>query len=314
MSGYKRIVVGVDFSVASKAAADLAMHVARASGAEIMLLHVGYVPDLPSGLADAVSNTASEYRRIAEASLDEDRSQLAEWRERYHGQGVDVCHMAVEGAPDKAICEVADDWEANLICVGTRGLKGVARFVLGSVAERVVRGAQKDVMVVKEQEHDTDEQGGFRRILVGTDFSESSLQTLQAARQFAAEGATVELIHCIEEPSFGQRLSELGRQSIIQELEDNVREVMQERGHAFVEAHCADMTEVSFRLVSGDPKEVLAKYAEEKSFDLVALSTRSRKGVKGFLLGSVAESTVRHSPSSVLISKQPPRLEEEKPS
>lgn len=75
-----------------------------------------------------------------------------------HIGGVPELRVSVHvrfGTPSKAIAQVAADYDADLIVAGTHGRRGVERFVLGSVAEALVRNATCPVLVVREKDHST---------------------------------------------------------------------------------------------------------------------------------------------------------------
>ena len=99
-----------------------------------------------------------------------------------------------EGFPDAALCQAARDLRADLVVVGTHGRTGLRWFFLGSVAAGVVRGCPTDVLVVRGEPAG---HGGFRRILVGTDFTPASDAALEHALDLAATGAEVDLVHFI---------------------------------------------------------------------------------------------------------------------
>ncbi len=146
MSPVKKIVVGIDFSDASRAALARAVEIARAFGGEVTLL---YALDL-SGMFVGAVETYIDSRALA-ARLREDA--IAELRAAAHDadpEGRFARNVEVlEGRPVSEIVEYARDSGADLIVLGTHGRTGIPRFLLGSVAERVVRLAPCDVLVVR---------------------------------------------------------------------------------------------------------------------------------------------------------------------
>jgi nucleotide-binding universal stress UspA family protein len=126
----QRIVVAFDdpASATLEHAADLA----EALGAELIVATV-----TPS----AESPEAKEAERVAQSKLDEARSRVA-------GRTVAAEFVTVSGQPGKAIVELADAREADLIVVGTRRKGFFERLVEGSVNQEVLRRASCDVLVV----------------------------------------------------------------------------------------------------------------------------------------------------------------------
>jgi nucleotide-binding universal stress UspA family protein len=143
MSPTKIILCPVDFSKGSEHAVRKAQELARATGSELELLHVYSLPVL--ALPDAaimVSPTyVAELTERAEQALEVHRKMLADG-------GVSVHTKLVEGSPADAIVERAKNTQAHMIVMGTHGRGGFRRFLLGSVAERVVRMAEAPVLTV----------------------------------------------------------------------------------------------------------------------------------------------------------------------
>lgn len=143
MSQAKTILCPVDFSKGSEHAVRKAQELARATNADIELLHVYSLPVL--ALPDAaimVSPTyVGELTERAEQALEVHRKMVAD-------SGVNVVAKLVEGAPADAIVERANKIHAQMIVMGTHGRGGFRRFLLGSVAERVVRMAEAPVLTV----------------------------------------------------------------------------------------------------------------------------------------------------------------------
>jgi len=142
----KTILVPVDFSEHSKRALESAKTIADKFGASLHLLTV--IPDpfvLPnpgSWYVPLPPNYISGLRQDAEAHLGE--LVTADERTRFHAE------LAVAlGDPRDEILDYAKRLSIDLIVMGTHGRGGVARAVLGSVAEKVVRGAGCPVLVVR---------------------------------------------------------------------------------------------------------------------------------------------------------------------
>jgi nucleotide-binding universal stress UspA family protein len=141
----KVILHPTDFSPRSDAAFQLACSLARDAGARLIVLHVLQVPLLiASGVAMAPPLPpllpSEEDRRAA-------REQLQ--RVRPPDPAIAVEHRLEAGDPAPGILQVAGEVGCDLIVLGTHGRAGVARLLMGSVAEKVVRGASCPVLTVK---------------------------------------------------------------------------------------------------------------------------------------------------------------------
>ena len=138
----KKILVPVDGSDSSRKAIEMAIAVAQASGASLTVLEVveefgplpGYYEAAPPG-ADRVKWISEQRFEAVHPILDE---QKVKWDRK-----------VMEGYAADRIVEVAADGNYDLIVIGSRGLSGLGRFLLGSVSDRVVHHAPCSVTVVK---------------------------------------------------------------------------------------------------------------------------------------------------------------------
>lgn len=140
-----RILVPVDFSKRSEEALDRAVQLAREGGAELVLLHVVEIPYLP-GIYGMVAE--EDY---ADASTIEERAEarLRTFASRAERLGIQTTVLAGSGRPAEYIVDFARESMADLIVMGSHGLTGLDRFLMGSVTERVLRTAHCPVLVVK---------------------------------------------------------------------------------------------------------------------------------------------------------------------
>ncbi len=145
----RRILLPTDFSQPAKEAQQYAMALADRLGAELHLLHVAPIV-MP--YADASSswimpeNVMQEQIEAADEHLG--REVDAEWAARHH-----VKHTAVAGFAVDEILKYATEQQIDLIVVGTHGRSGLSHFVIGSVAEKLVRMANCPVLTVHPQGH-----------------------------------------------------------------------------------------------------------------------------------------------------------------
>jgi len=151
---FKKILVPTDFSDNSRDALDYAVQLAEKFDASILLLHVQTTADMvPMGIdgmeavSEAYANLLANYEREAMNTM---KAALAPFEGRCAGA---TCEL-VSGVPYHAILEVAAEQHADLIVMGTHGRGLIKRFLLGSQADRVVRGASCPVMTVRQRNVD----------------------------------------------------------------------------------------------------------------------------------------------------------------
>lgn len=134
-----------DFSEDADAAEAQTVRLAHALGGEIVLLHVAAeAPGHAEGLLNTreIEQVYQEQRKWATATLDERVAAI-----RAHGLAARFILRA--GPPADEIVKAARELHADLVVMGTRGRGGIERLFLGSVADRVIRGAPCPVVTVR---------------------------------------------------------------------------------------------------------------------------------------------------------------------
>jgi nucleotide-binding universal stress UspA family protein len=141
----RRILCATDFSECSRKALRYGISFARQFNAEILIVHV-YEPAPPQvGVLEGA---------LVETSLYEDLAgQLEQWR-REVAPAVTAKAIMRQGAAAREIVATAEENNIDLLVVGNHGRRGLARAVLGSTAEKVVRLAPCPVLVVRDHEHE----------------------------------------------------------------------------------------------------------------------------------------------------------------
>jgi nucleotide-binding universal stress UspA family protein len=135
----------------------------------------------------------------------------------------------------------------------------------------------------------------FKKILVGTDGSDSATKAVSHAAEMAESmGAQLVLIH-VYPPPRSDVGSTFGRADAYPS---------QEIGQAVLrdaEKHFGDKVKIKSVLREGDPAEGLIDVAEEERIDLIVVGNKGMTGAKRFLLGSVPNQVSHHAPCTVLI-------------
>ena len=146
MSMFSRIVVGTDGSATAGVAVAQAIELARQSGAALHLVSAYKDPNTSIAVAHAGAVAVADTTLTAAAVKEACEELLAQVAKETHGIPVET-HV-VAGAPADAIITVAEGVGADLIVVGSKGMKG-ARRIIGSVPNSVAHRAPCHVLVTK---------------------------------------------------------------------------------------------------------------------------------------------------------------------
>ena len=140
---YDRILVALDGSPLAEQALPHAIAHAERFGGELVLLRVLEPLRLRSGLSPvAIERTEERTRRLVQEYLESITARVEE-------QGVPVRAVTVEGRSHQEIIRFAESNQIDLIVISSRGASGLSRWLMGSVADRVVRGARMPVLLVQ---------------------------------------------------------------------------------------------------------------------------------------------------------------------
>jgi len=293
LSDPRPILVPVDFSPHSQAAAKRAGSLARLTGARIHLVHALHLPPgardhaLPSDLWDRLR--AAETRR------------LEEMRAAFEAEGLRVTSTFGEGDPVELIAEQVRREGAEPVVMGTHGYRGLSRLMLGSVAERVLRSLPTPVLAVKESEEEADR--AIDRILVATDFSAHAAAAERIATHWALFlGAEVEVFHAIRETAVLFAPYAVAGSG---DFRGEMRNAASEEIERIVDRMQAAGLNVRSKLAYGLASAEIVNRAEEWDAQLIVIGRQGHSGLEHLVLGSAAERVLRQSGCSVLVAPPP---------
>ena len=289
------IVCGVDLSVPSDHALERAASIAQLNGAALILVHA-QADDAP--IANVDNEVVKQLGEVSAAVRVEEARRLSVKLDALQARGIQASLVGRGGPPGDVIAEVVKEHSAELIVVGTHGHTGIQRFLLGSVATAVLRTAPCDVLVCRGSGT-----GAFARPLVASDFSPAAARALRNCAALAAPGAPIEVIHSWQLPAGSWGATLLGQARFpwntvrdavlggVKAQADKLAATVGDLGHP-----------VHIELVQGPPPSVITHRAEQGGHDLIAVGTHGHSGFRRLLLGSVAESVIRHAPCSVFVA------------
>lgn len=141
---YEKIMVATDGSKAARKAIETGIELARLSGAKLYAVYV----IVPSGYSPRDFGWEKSLREFLQ---DEGDKAVAFIEDAGKTAGIKVEPVTLEGHPAEKILEFAEQEGIDIIVMGTLGKTGLERFLLGSVAENVVRHSKIPVLVVKDE-------------------------------------------------------------------------------------------------------------------------------------------------------------------
>lgn len=289
------ILAGCDLSNHADQALDRAIAIAELSGAKVVVVHA-QADDAP--IAEVDNAMLEQLGEVSTALRHEEATQLAERVATIQARGLRAEVVSRVGPPGEILAALAVERAAELIVVGTHGHTGISRFLLGSVAASTIRHATCDVLVCRDPAAKTP----FAKPLVATDFSPASSHAIAHAALVSAPNATIEVIHAWQLPTGSWGATLLGQARFPwSTVRDAVLASAKAQADKLVTAHAALGRPLHVELVQGPPTQVITETAEKNGHDLIAVGSHGHRGVRRLLLGSVAESTIRHSPCSVLV-------------
>ncbi|SDI46698.1 Nucleotide-binding universal stress protein, UspA family [Pseudomonas flavescens] len=279
------VLLATDLSVRCDRALDRAAQLAsewQAMLVGVNVLEAAHAPDLVLGWAGARDDASLV--RFAERQLQEDLS----------GRDVRVRLRIERGEPVQAIARAARETGSALVVAGVASNELWGRLLLGSTLESLTRQLPQPLLVVRQRPR-----GRYQRILVATDFSDSSRHALHAAARYFPDRELV-LYHATEAP-MSDRLERV--------IDDEVRQHIEEGDYAafLAASELPEHVRTHTRIVieQGSLGASLSHYVREHAVDLVVMGTHGRSGLMSALLGSAARELLQWLPCDTLIVRAP---------
>jgi nucleotide-binding universal stress UspA family protein len=287
LQSLSKILLPVDFSERSVAAARYAKALAGRFGSELLLLHVLTPPQYEFGALEIGGSLLTELYlgRAEQASADLDAFLAAEL------QGLNVRRTVIEGEPAGKIVEFAHQEHADVIIMPTHGYGPFRRFILGSNTAKVLHDADCPVWTgVHLEQAPPAAADSLRSVLCAVDLGAQSSKTLCWAAMLAREfGARLTVIHVTAaEADLGDD-SEVNWRTDVRESAE--RELLRLERFVNVEAELI--------VEAGEPANVICSAAQRFEADVLAIGRGSAAGVFGRLRTN-AYAIIRQSPCPVV--------------
>lgn len=260
---FDKILLAVDGSEYGAGAEVLAVDIAKQVGAQLFLLE--------AVIGGVGSRTSPE-----------ELSAVGRVEAKATAAGVKVAHVVGKGEdPSRAILAGASAQHVDMIVMGRRGRRGLARLMLGDATAKVIGSAPCSVLVAPKASH------MWHSILIATDGSRSSDAAAITAVRLAKLCNMRLVVLSVKVPSHSQR-----RQDEAGPIIERVIKHAQAEGVA-----------VEGVIASGLTDETVVAVAHEKKADLIVLGSHGRSGLGKALFGSKAERIINQTDCPVLVAK-----------
>jgi nucleotide-binding universal stress UspA family protein len=292
MQEIKLILCPFDFSEFSVRAYRHAMSLAEHYRARLVVQHIVEVWRHPSA---SFAATASLYDEYCQSLRGNGKEQLQEFVKNHtYNEEVQPELVVDEGIAPDSILSFAQEQKSDLIVMGTHGLRGFDRLMLGSATDRVMRRAICPVLAVREPTHDSIAAGQERhylhhlnRILCCTDFSEDSDRALNYAISATVEyDAELTLLHVLEVPTPAKT-----EKAIAATTEQLDKLIPSERRKTL---------KIKTAVRTGKPYTEIIRYAQEAQTDLVSMGVHGRGALDLAVFGSTTYRVMQLGPCPVL--------------
>ncbi len=292
MQPFTNILVGIDYSKNSENALREAARIAGWNDGELHCVHI---------IEDEVISIFRKQKDFDEFSVMKTAlKHLEEHVENILGSNHRCqCHLRT-GHPFKEMLEEIKRRNTSLLVLGSQGLASRDTDTMGALAQRCVRKAPVEVLLVRKHQ-----QTPYQRIIVCVDFSETSKRAAYIAADITIQdNAHVELLHIHSPPSYpygdGVVVPSLTTNHLKSYLTQQTEklELMAEKLRASCVDIPVDVTILQDGIFSG-----IQKHVDMSNADLVVLGTRGKTGIPEFFLGTKAERIIEASGCSVLAIK-----------
>ena len=284
MKKFQKIVLAVDFAPQSVVMAHRACMLAKASNAEILAVHAVRPFEMMTEGMDVPGAAVLEWYEAQKPELERQLQAFCE----VHLTGCSFRALLVEGEPASEIVNLAVAEKADLVMMATHGFGAFRRFILGSVAAKVLHDAPVPVLTAAHAKEPGPGREAFRKVVVAVDLGPRTADVLAAAKEVG--GAEMVVVHALPVVGNGIELS------IDPSWEFALRASVEV---TLTEAMAAAGIQAELVMEPGSPAALVHRVAAEWGADLVVIGRHTDDTILGRLT-THAYAIVRESPCPVL--------------
>lgn len=269
----KRILVPTDFSECADNALDFAVHLAKKSKGEILLVNVFEYPGGASFNTLGVTTYEPLDNVFITQMMENIEKKLKERTENPAYGEVIIKQDVIMGNPFTSIASSVKNKKVDIIVMGSKGTSGIEGTFIGSNTEKVVRNAKCPVLTIKERTNNYE----IKDIAFATNLHEEQLHLIEELKKFQQLfGAKIHLVK-INTPSTFESTHQIKKQF-----------------ETFV--HKYSLENYTTNIYNDRSEEDgIIYFAEDINADLIAMGTHGRSGFLQLLSTSIAEDVVNHS-------------------
>jgi nucleotide-binding universal stress UspA family protein len=305
---YKRMLAPLDGSELAEVVFPYAKELAGRLDLDIVFLHVCSPHE-----SESLPVHQAYVERAAEIVRLQSREVQAKTGVQPGDKAVETRGEVAVGHPAEEIVRYADENDIDLILMATHGHSGIRRWVMGSVADKVLRVSRVPIWLVRAgiPEQVLYDEWPRRTIIVpldGSELGESVLPHVEAlAKQRGVELLDVVLLRVCEPPAISSDYPAdmpLSWEEHVKQVTDHVKQVA-EQYLAGVEKRLTDAgLTVRSKVLMGKPADEIIDYADKNPFNLVVMATHGLSGLSRWEYGNVANK-VLHGVSSPIFLVRP---------
>lgn len=312
---FERILVPLDGSTRAEAALPIAARVARATGSSVVLLQVTS-PPMSDGIIYGYGSGQGATATISESVGEREEIEAAAYLTRIARsdlfEGIATTTEVDVGSPAPQILALAEQSSVNLIILCSHGRTGLTRWVLGSVAQRVIHHSHVPVLVLREGGSALTMTGRPLRAVVAVDGSPIAETALIPAAHLVAALSqhTQGVLHLLHVVKPYVSLSDEDAISHHDREEVEQAQVYLQRVRERLLAQTSDLNlQITWSAtLAQDAAETIVTTAEketestgEKSCDVLAMATHGRGGIEHWVMGSVTERVLEATTLPMLV-------------
>jgi nucleotide-binding universal stress UspA family protein len=281
---YQRVLVPLDGSYLAERALPYAKAIALNTGSELTLFTV-------------MPTSSEKLDRPMKAYMDSNAKALK-------SQGVKATTAIAYGNAADEIIKFADKNKVDLIIISTHGRSGIKRWMLGSIALKLLYGTCVPVLLVKSRAHKISKVA-FKKILVpldGSPFSEAAIPHVKQLTK--GTSGEVILLRVSEPPVLPADRSPAVKPNW-EEYRDILMAEIQRQALEYLQKIKAELEKSGARVTTeailGKASESILQAAQKNNVDMIAMTTNGRTGISRWVYGSVATRIVEESQQPILL-------------